>query len=83
MQAAERRFRVMGCEAQVVVTCPDTVIADDPTATGWLDEAEAHLRHLEARWSRFLADSDMSRVNLANGKPVPTHPDTLTLVAVM
>lgn len=45
--------------------------------------ASALIEHLEQRWSRFLPDSDISRLNAAGGRPVVVHPDTLTLVATM
>jgi thiamine biosynthesis lipoprotein len=35
---------------------------------------------LEARWSRFRADSELSRVNAAAGSPVATSEETLALV---
>jgi thiamine biosynthesis lipoprotein len=41
------------------------------------------LDHLEARWSRFVPDSDVSRLNLAGGRPVHVDPATITLVATM
>ena len=34
----------------------------------------ARLQELEARWSRFLADSDISRLNRALGRPVRVSP---------
>jgi len=44
---------------------------------------ERHLRHLEERWSRFLPDSDVSRLNAAAGRPVTVSPETITLVTAM
>lgn len=41
------------------------------------------LEHLEARWSRFLPDSDVSRLNLASGQPVRVDPLTITLLCAM
>jgi thiamine biosynthesis lipoprotein len=41
------------------------------------------LDHLEARWSRFLPDSDVTRLNLAAGHPVPVDPTTITLLNAM
>jgi thiamine biosynthesis lipoprotein len=41
------------------------------------------LDHLESRWSRFLPDSDVSRLNLAGGRPVHVDPVTITLVSTM
>lgn len=70
----------MACNAQVVVL-------DDPDRSGRAERlvvgAEAHLRRLEARWSRFLPESDITWLNLACGRPVRVHAETLTLVAAM
>jgi len=41
------------------------------------------LDHLEARWSRFLPDSDISRLNLAAGQPVQVDSATITLLTAM
>ena len=38
-------------------------------------------RELEAWWSRFLVDSDITRANQAAGQPVVVHADTLAVVA--
>lgn len=45
-----------------------------------LDRAEARLRELESRWSRFRDSSDVTRANRAAGLPVPVHGDTLAVV---
>jgi thiamine biosynthesis lipoprotein len=68
----QRRFRVMGSDAQVIVV-------DGPP--GLLDVAELHLRHLEQRWSRFLPTSDISRANANAGRPTAASTDTVLLVA--
>ncbi len=72
--AAERRFPVMGTTAHVVVV-PRTPAA----GAGLLDAAEARLAELEQRWSRFLAESEVSRVNGAGGDPVVVSRDTQML----
>jgi len=41
------------------------------------------LDHLEARWSRFLPDSDVTRLNLAGGHPVHVDPTTIRLLTTM
>ena len=41
------------------------------------------LRDLEAHWSRFLHDSDITRLNHAAGSPVRVDPSTVRLVATM
>ena len=67
---AERSFRAMGSDAHVVVV-------GDPTL---LDRAEARIEELEARWSRFRPDSDVSILNRANGIPTIVSRDTVLLV---
>ncbi len=62
----------MGCEAHVVVV---------GGGCSHLRQAEAELRRLEERWSRFLPDSDVARLNRAAGSPIRVDADTLTLVA--
>ena len=48
-----------------------------------LAEAKRMLELIEQRWSRFLPDSDITRINLADGCPVVVDPLTLTLIATM
>lgn len=43
-------------------------------------QARAVVAHLEARWSRFVPGSDVSRLNSAAGRPVPVAPETLAIV---
>ncbi len=74
MAVADHLFRVMASEAQV------TVVDADPAEAR---RAERRLRDLEARWSRFLPDSDLSRLNRAGGGPLAVHHDTLVLVTAM
>ena len=74
MALAEHRFRVMASDTHV--------IAIDAPA-GALAEAQQMLERIERRWSRFLPDSDITRINLANGRPVVVDPLTLTLIATM
>ncbi len=47
------------------------------------DHAVELLEHLEAHWSRFLHDSDITRLNHSGGIPVTVDPSTVTLVATM
>jgi thiamine biosynthesis lipoprotein len=47
---------------------------------GLLDAAEERLDQLERRWSRFVADSEISRLNVAGGHPVAVSADTQVLV---
>ena len=68
--ASRSSFRVMGCAAEVVVI-------GDPHLVG---SAQARLAHLEQCWSRFLAASDISRLNCAGGDAVVVDPSTVVLV---
>jgi thiamine biosynthesis lipoprotein len=43
--------------------------------------ARTRLTELEHKWSRFLADSELSTLNRAEGAPVLVSPDTYDLVA--
>ena len=74
----------MASELQLVAIADH--IADDTgrqaDASAFADALEL-LDRLEARWSRFLADSDISRLNLAGGRPVRVDPVTTTLVSTM
>ncbi|MGY1735035.1 FAD:protein FMN transferase [Geodermatophilus sp. SYSU D00684] len=69
---AEAVFPVMGSTAHVVV------VADDPAPL--LAHARRRLDELEARWSRFRPDSEVSALNAAAGRPVPVSADTAVLV---
>lgn len=72
---AERRFDAMGTRGHVVVTGGD----GDGEAT--LDAAQARIAELERRWSRFLPDSEVSRLNRSAGRPTVVSGDTAGLVA--
>ncbi len=63
---------VMGAEAHLRVLGPD--------AEAHLAAADARLAELESQWSRFLPDSDLSRVNRAGGEPVAVARDTADLI---
>lgn len=65
-------FHVMGGRARVVVTGPEA----DKLAV-W---AQRRLEGLEARWSRFRPDSEISALNRAGGVPTLVSADTFTLV---
>lgn len=72
--AAERRFRAMNTDVHIVV------LAERDHAA-LLDRAEQAVHDHEARWSRFLPDSEISRLNAAGGRPVIVSADTYALVA--
>jgi thiamine biosynthesis lipoprotein len=58
------------------------VIVVDPHG-GQIDEVQALLDHLEARWSRFIPTSDLSRINAGAGTPVAVGAETIALVETM
>lgn len=68
----------MASELHVVI-----VSADATSAAAGFDDVLALLMHLEHSWSRFVDDSDVSRLNGAAGSAVTVDPSTLTLVAAM
>lgn len=45
-----------------------------------LDDAVALIDDLESRWSRFITDSEISRLNRSPGVPVIVSPDTFAVV---
>ncbi len=66
---SEIRFGAMGSDVHVIVVGghPDLAPA-----------ARARIDQLEARWSRFRPDSELSRLNRLPGRPVIVSSDTLT-----
>ena len=68
----------MASELQVVTIRDDQAPAPDGSSVLF-----DLLEHLESCWSRFVADSDVSRLNLAEGHPTPVDPSTITLVGTM
>ncbi len=58
------------------------VILVDP-APGAADHARRRLEELEQRWSRFLPQSDISRLNTAPEALLVVSPDTVALVSAM
>src|SRR6266567_2096716 len=69
--AAEARFRAMGSDVRIVVV-------GGPAALPGM--AWRFVEDLEARWSRFRPDSEISRLNRSSGRPVPVSGPTLRLV---
>lgn len=67
----------MASELQILVS------ADAGTDPGVLAEAAALLDHLERRWSRFLPDSDITRINNAAGVATEVDSSTITLLSAM
>jgi len=75
-RVAEARRRAMGSDAHlVVVTHSDDRDGRDLLAAGW-----GRIDQLEARWSRFRADSEVSALNRHAGLRVPVSHDTVDLV---
>jgi len=70
----EASGRVMGCAASVMV------VADDADLAG---RAFDRLGELERRWSRFLPDSEVSRVNDSHGAPCVVSGDTAMLAELL
>lgn len=68
----------MASELHVVI-----VSADASSASAEFDDVFALLTHLEDSWSRFLDDSDVSRLNCGAGRPIAVDPSTLTLATAM
>ena len=65
------RFRAMGTAAHVLIEGPPELL---PLACREIDR-------LERLWSRFIADSEVSRLNRAAGAPIEVAPATLELIA--
>ncbi len=69
--AAELRFPVMGSAAHVIV------VGGHPTLPS---RACSRLAALEQAWSRFIPDSEVSRLNAAAGRPLAVSSNTRLLV---
>lgn len=69
-----RQFAVMGTVANIVVVGGTSDLLDDLERT-------AH--HLQSLWSRFIADSDITRLNNSEGAPTVVNPLTAKLVIEM
>jgi thiamine biosynthesis lipoprotein len=63
----------MGSEVHIIA-------ADGPAAA--LSRASEAIGNLERRWSRFRPDSEVSRLNAADGRPVAVSAATMTLVTL-
>jgi thiamine biosynthesis lipoprotein len=71
MAAEEASFRAMGSDAHVIVV-------DGPA--GLLDRARRRIDDLEARWSRFRPDSELSRLTRRAGQWVDLSAESILLV---
>lgn len=65
------RFRAMGTRAHLLVDGPPELLAS----------ACRQVERLDRLWSRFAADSDVSRLNEARGEAVRVEPETVELLA--
>lgn len=68
---AEIRFRAMGSDCHVIVV---------GGPSGLVGVARERLDRLERIWSRFIDDSEVSRLNRAGGEAVHVSPETIELV---
>ena len=71
----EIRFPAMGTQAHVVVTADTAAICATLLAT-----ARRRIEQLERRWSRFIATSEVSRLNRWPESPLTVSDDTFRLV---
>lgn len=71
VRADDTVFEVMGTRAHLLVV--------DGSAD-LLRDARRFVEELEDHWTRFRPDSDVSRLNDAEGAWTPVHPDTLVLL---
>lgn len=76
MRALVRRTERSGC---VMGTRVHVIVIGGPPEL--VDDAMLRLDDLEARWSRFRPDSEISRLNAADGAPVVVSPVTYDLVS--
>jgi FAD:protein FMN transferase len=71
-----REFRAMGCRSMIAIES-----AGDAERLAEL--SMIRIARLEACWSRFLADSDVSQLNRSGGEPVAVRTATVTLIQTM
>ncbi len=69
--AAELRFRAMGSDAHLLV------VGGHPSLS---EQGRRRIDDLERRWSRFVPDSEVSRLTRNAGTPVTVSEDTVALV---
>jgi thiamine biosynthesis lipoprotein len=68
------------CQLPAMGTQVELLAVDAPS--GALAAAIGRLAELQARWSRFRPDSELSTLNRAAGRPVAVSSETLTLLAL-
>lgn len=69
-------FRAMGCAVRIELVGDEEGLVTDSFV-------RRSIAQLENVWSRFLPDSDISRLNAAQGAPVSVHPATIDLLHAM
>lgn len=75
---AQQRFTAMGSDAHVIIDAErGTDQHDTPQAR--VCEVIGHIEDLEARWSRFRADSELSRLNARRGRATMVSSQTALL----
>ncbi|MBI4885402.1 MAG: FAD:protein FMN transferase [Actinobacteria bacterium] len=70
-------FRAMGCVVEV------ELVGDDASVVVGCSTARRMIAEFERCWSRFLPNSDISRLNAAQGAMVSVHPATIDLLQSM
>lgn len=75
---ATQKFRAMGTDVNVTVL--PTASHSEAEAASAIQSARARIESLEKRLSRFLPDSDVSRLNQRSGQWVEVHVDTMTVL---
>ncbi|CAN5643000.1 FAD:protein FMN transferase [soil metagenome] len=72
------KFRAMGCAVEV------EILGDDQShVVAGVSMARVRIAELEGAWSRFLPESDISRLNAAQGAMVPVRRATIKLLDAM
>lgn len=79
VESTSRIFHAMGNTATIGMWAPELSCEERATV---LDAAEQRISELEKRWSRFLSNSDVSRMNssIDSGHWLPIHNDTVNLI---
>lgn len=76
---AEQRFKAMGTDAHVIIDRDQWSHRHDAPHSR-VCEVIAHIEDLEARWSRFRTDSELSRLNARRGQATLVSPQTALLL---
>jgi thiamine biosynthesis lipoprotein len=76
--SSERVFGAMGTTVHLIGVAASEC---GPEVVQLLEAAEARVHHLEAQWSRFRPNSELSRLNERAGTPTVVARDTYELVA--